>query len=76
VEVGNSLLRRGHSFVLFTPAGKSPDWLEFRGQVRPFESLPAENFEVGICSEYSILPQFERLEAIFQGVLGGTTPRI
>jgi len=63
IEVGNSLLRRGHRFVLFTPAGKRPDWLEFRGEVRRFESIPAEDFEVGICSEYSILPDFERLEA-------------
>ena len=63
IEVGNALIRRGHSFVLFTPAGKPPGWLEFRGQVRPFESVPAEDFEVGFCSEYSILPHFERLRA-------------
>lgn len=63
IEVGNSLLRRGHGVILFTPAGQKPDWLEFKGEVRPFEAIPAEEFEVGICSEYSILPQLERLRA-------------
>jgi len=63
IEVGNALIRRGHRFVLFTPAGKKPDWLEFRGEVKAFETIPAEEFEVGFCSEYSILPQFERLRA-------------
>jgi len=63
IEVGNALIRRGHSFVLFTPAGAKPDWLEFRGEVKAFEAIPSEEFEVGICSEYSILPQFERLRA-------------
>ena len=60
IEIGNALIRRGHRFVLFTPAGKHPDWLEFRGEVRAFEAIPVEDFEVGICSEYSILPHFER----------------
>jgi len=63
IEVGNALIRRGHRFVLFTPAGKKPDWLEFRGEVKTFEAIPAEEFEVGVCSEYSILPQFDRLKA-------------
>lgn len=63
IEVGNALIRRGHSFVLFTLEGKKPDWLEFRGEVKAFEAIPAEEFEVGFCSEYSILPQFERLRA-------------
>jgi len=63
IEVGNALIRRGHRVVLFTRAGKQPDWLEFRGEVRPFEAITEELFEVGFCSEYSILPQFERLRA-------------
>lgn len=63
IEVGNALIRRGHRFVLFTPAGKKPDWLEFRGEVKTFEAILAEEFEVGVCSEYSILPQFDRLKA-------------
>jgi glycosyltransferase involved in cell wall biosynthesis len=63
VEIGNALIRRGHRFVLFTPAGKQPEWLAFRGEVRAFEAIPAEDFEVGLCSEYAILPHFERLRA-------------
>jgi len=63
LELGNALVRRSHSVVLFTPAGKQPDWLEFRGEVKTFEAIPAEEFEIGISSEYSILPQFERLRA-------------
>jgi len=63
IEVGNALIRRGHRFVLFTPAGKKPDWLEFKGEIKTFEAIPAEEFEVGFCSEYSILSQFERLRA-------------
>jgi len=63
IELGNALIRRGHRFVLFTPAGKKPDWLEFRGEVRPFEAIPAEACEIGILSEYSILSEFERLTA-------------
>jgi glycosyltransferase involved in cell wall biosynthesis len=63
IEAGNALVRRGHRFVLFTPTGQQPDWLEFGGDVRPFEAIPGEEFEIGLCSEYSILPQFERLTA-------------
>jgi glycosyltransferase involved in cell wall biosynthesis len=63
IEIGNALIRRGHGFILFTPAGKQPDWLAFSGEVRPFEAIPAEDFEIAICSEYSILPHFERLRA-------------
>jgi glycosyltransferase involved in cell wall biosynthesis len=63
IEIGNALTWRGHGFVLFTPDGKQPEWLAFRGEVRPFEAIPAEDFEVGLCSEYAILPHFERLRA-------------
>lgn len=63
IEVGNALIGRGHSFVLFTPMGKPPDWLEFRGEVMPFEAIPPYEFEVGVCSEYSILSHFDRLTA-------------
>jgi glycosyltransferase involved in cell wall biosynthesis len=63
IEVGNAFIQRGHRFVLFTPAGKKPDWLEFRGEVKTSAAIPSEEFEIGICSEYSILPQFDRLQA-------------
>jgi len=63
LEIGNALSRRGHDFVLFTPAGEKPHWLEFTGSVRPFSALDQDHFDIGICSEYSILPFFDRLAA-------------
>lgn len=64
IEIGNELVRRGHDYVLFTPTGEKPGWLEFRGRSLPFGALPGEpGFDVGLCSEYSILPQFDRLKA-------------
>jgi glycosyltransferase involved in cell wall biosynthesis len=63
IEAGNALIKREHRVVLFTRAGEKPDWLEFRGEVRPFEAIPEEPFDVGLCSEYSILAQFEGLRA-------------
>jgi glycosyltransferase involved in cell wall biosynthesis len=63
IEAGNALIRRGHRVVLFTRAGEKPEWLEFNGEVRPFEAVSDSEFEVGLCSEYSILPQFDRLRA-------------
>ncbi len=63
IEIGNALARRGHRFVLFTPAGEKPDWLEFRGEIKTFAAIPDEEFEVGLCGEYSILPRFEGLRA-------------
>jgi glycosyltransferase involved in cell wall biosynthesis len=63
IELGNALVRRGHAYTLFTPAGEKPDWLEFRGRSMPFEALSGLEFDVGICGEYSILPHFEALRA-------------
>lgn len=63
LELGNALARRGHRFVLFTPQGMKPDWIEFRPEVRRFSDLAAENFDIGLCGEYSILPDFGRLRA-------------
>lgn len=63
LEIGNELIKRGHHFVLFHPDGKKPDWLEFKGKTEPFSSLGKESFDVGLCSEYSILSYFEKLKA-------------
>lgn len=63
LELGNEFVRRGHDFVLFHPGGERPAWLEFRGEVRPFAALGAEAFDVGLCSEYSVLSEFDRLRA-------------
>lgn len=63
LEIGNEFSRRGHRFVLFLPEVAKPDWLTFEGAIKPFSSLSEESFDVGLCSEYSILPYFEKLEA-------------
>ena len=74
LELGNEFVRRGHQFVLFHPRGEEPGWLAFRGGTRPWEALDNEAFDVGLCSEYSILPFFNRLQArtkYFYFVLAG-----
>ena len=63
LEIGNALVKKGHTFVLFTPQGEKPEWLEFSGIIRPFNALESDHFEIGVASEYSILPYFERLKA-------------
>ena len=63
IELGNEFVKRGHEFVLFHPGGEKPAWLEFDGLTRPLEALTSETFDVGLCSEYSILPAFESLSA-------------
>lgn len=63
LEIGNQFSQRGHRYVLFHPEGNRPGWLEFKGVTKPFSSLDEENFDVGLCSEYSVLPYFEKLKA-------------
>jgi glycosyltransferase involved in cell wall biosynthesis len=63
LEIGNALVKKGHTFVLFTPQGEKPEWLEFSGVTRPFAAVEDDDFDVGLSSEYSILPYFERLKA-------------
>ncbi|NIM57541.1 MAG: glycosyltransferase [Candidatus Aminicenantes bacterium] len=63
LEIGNELARRGHYFVLFHPDGSKPEWLEFRGLTKSFSSLSKETFDIGLCSEYSVLPYLEKLKA-------------
>jgi glycosyltransferase involved in cell wall biosynthesis len=63
LEIGNELANRGSYFVLFHPDGSKPQWLEFKGLTKPFSSLGDEAFDIGLCSEYSVLPYFEKLKA-------------
>jgi len=62
LEIGNEFSRRGNYFVLFHPDGNKPEWLHFKGLTQPFSSLGKEKFDIGICSEYSVLSYFEKLE--------------
>jgi len=63
LEIGNELRKRGYAFVLFHPEGSKPEWLDFEGETRPFVSMEEERFDIGLCSEYSLLPYFEKLKA-------------
>jgi glycosyltransferase involved in cell wall biosynthesis len=63
LEMGNEFSKKGHDFVLFHPTGSRPQWLEFLGRVEPFSSLEKSGFDVGLCSEYSVLHFFEKLRA-------------
>lgn len=63
IEIGNEFSKKGHCFVLYHPEGGNPRWLEFKGRTKPFSSLGEEEFDIGLCSEYSILPYFEKLRA-------------
>lgn len=63
LEIGNEFTNRGHDFVLFHPTGSHPEWLKFYGRVKPFSSWEEEDFDVALCSEYSVLPYFEKLKA-------------
>jgi glycosyltransferase involved in cell wall biosynthesis len=74
LEIGNELAKRGYYFVLFHPDGSKPEWFEFKGITKSFSSLGEEDFDIGLCSEYSILPYFEKLNAtakIFYFLLKG-----
>jgi glycosyltransferase involved in cell wall biosynthesis len=63
LEIGNELQNRGYPFVLFHPKGNRPGWFDFKGMIKPFSSLKEESYDIGLCSEYSLLPCFERLKA-------------
>lgn len=63
LEIGNEFSRRGYRFVLFNPDGKKPEWLDFKGVIKPFSLLEEEQFDIGLCSEYTLLPYFEKLNA-------------
>jgi len=74
LELGNEFRRLGHEFVLFHPTGLKPGWLPFRGETRPLRSLGTERFDVGLCSEYTLLDAFRGLRAgdkYFYFVLAG-----
>ncbi|MDH4196273.1 MAG: glycosyltransferase family 4 protein [Candidatus Aminicenantes bacterium] len=74
LELGHELAGRGLDVRLFTPRGVAPDWLPFQGRVGPFSDIRKEEFDVGLCSEYSILPAFDALRArvkYFYFVLAG-----
>lgn len=63
LTLGNELVRRGHRFVLYHPAGDAPGWMPFAGETRPLTALAASRHDVLVCGEPSILPHFEAARA-------------
>jgi len=63
LELGNEFVRKGHEFVLFHPKGTKPEWIEFRGETRPFSALNGDSFDVALCGEGSILSPFDKIRA-------------
>jgi len=63
LELGNEFVRRGHEFTLFHPDGTPPAWFPFKGEILPFAKIGEREFDIGLCSEYSILPRFDALRA-------------
>ena len=63
LEIGNELQRKGYHFTLFHPDGGRPDWFDFKGETKPLLSLAETSFDVGLCSEFSLLPDFEKLRS-------------
>lgn len=74
LELGNQFVRLGHAFTIFHPGGEPPGWLPFEGRTRPLSELRTESFDIGLCSEYSVLDRFSALPAVrkyFYFVLAG-----
>jgi glycosyltransferase involved in cell wall biosynthesis len=63
IELGNQFVRRGHEFTLFHPAGTPPEWLPFEGRTRPFNEMGKDAYDIGLCSEYSVLDRYAGLRA-------------
>jgi glycosyltransferase involved in cell wall biosynthesis len=63
LELGTQFVRRGHEFTLFHPGGEAPGWLPFEGRTRPFSEIGNESFDIGLCSEYSVLDRFSSFPA-------------
>jgi len=74
LELGNELTKRGHEFLLYTPEGIQPKWFDFKGKMRSFAVLPQDNCDIALCSEYSLLREFQAISArvkFFYFVLAG-----
>ncbi len=74
LELGNEFVRLGHEFVLYTPEGRPPSWLAFNGEIRPFSALNQDDHDIALCSEYSLLREFQGIRArrkFFYFVLAG-----
>ena len=63
IEIGNELVRRGHSYTLYHPEGSAPEWLPFLGEVRPTSALAEARHQVLMCNDPPSLRDFEKAHA-------------
>jgi len=59
IEIGNALVQRGHRYTLYHPGGTRPEWLEFRGDVRPLAVLRDTAHDVVICADAGLAAELE-----------------
>ncbi len=45
LELGNSFVKTGHDFIVFTPDGIAPYWIEYHGRMATFDDLPYYNLD-------------------------------
>ncbi|MFQ6082587.1 MAG: glycosyltransferase family 4 protein [Candidatus Aminicenantia bacterium] len=63
LEIGNEFIKRGHQFILYHSDGSSVDWFNFLGEIKPIGLAEKDNFDIVLCSEYSILNYFQKVRA-------------
>lgn len=60
LELGNRFAERGHLFTIYTPDGTRPEWLPFKGEVRPLERIAGVEHDVLMCGSPELLPWLDR----------------
>ncbi|MBN1981574.1 MAG: glycosyltransferase [Chitinivibrionales bacterium] len=55
LEIGETFIARGHSYVLFTPDGHAVQWCEFHGTVLPLTEIGHFQFDLLMTSEEMFL---------------------
>jgi len=64
LSLGNEWARAGHAVVLYTPDGAPPDWFDFRGEVRPWDAIPAaRSCDVAFTPQRALLDRLLALPA-------------
>jgi glycosyltransferase involved in cell wall biosynthesis len=63
IEIGNELVRRGHTYTLYHPKGDAPKWLPFDGEVRPSADLSKAHHQILLCNDPPSLDLFAKAQA-------------
>lgn len=51
VELGNAWVEAGHDVTLYVPDGRPPDWLPYRGRVRPLDASGEDVTDLAVCAD-------------------------